>query len=260
MDNNNAINNYPLFSLRFSGEGIDKHLMPIYELGNTIIAIQRIINKTYLFKSERLEKGARLSFNERKETALRISEVKDGSDEYGLMPFLTDPVVVDHAKTLVVDGLFAITSYTLYKVFSKQDSSEKRDQSLVASIYNEISSLAERINNIGGVEQINIFTSEHVDGPNIVIDMNTQEYVREIQYESIYGEYQALSGYITRMYPNRFVVDIKIAPNYYSKVDLTQEDFETIRYQTKPGEIIEFFWQTKISYGQYHPESQRVRG
>ncbi len=71
-----------LLSIRFVGQGFTKNTMPIYELGNTFIAIQRVVHKTHLFSTSRLEKGARLSFDERRELALRISEIKEGSDEY----------------------------------------------------------------------------------------------------------------------------------------------------------------------------------
>lgn len=249
MNNTKMIENAPLLSLKFSGETIDKHTMPIYELGSTFIAIQRIVNKTHLFNSNRLEKGAKLNFEERKETALRISAIKQGSDEYGLITFLTDPVVIGHVKTLIVDGLVAISAYTLGRVFSKKDSKKSNNQTLIAAIYNEISTVTDRIGNISGVESIEIFPGKNVNGLGIRINMDTQEYVRNIQNESLYGKYQALSGYITRMHPNRFFVDIKVAPNYYSKIYVSPEDFEIIRYKTQPGQIIVFFGRPKFRLG-----------
>ena len=245
-----TIENAPILTIKFSGEMINKHTMPIYELGSTFIAIQRIVNKTHLFNSDRLEKGAKLSFEERKETSLRISEVKEGSDEYSLITFLTDIVVVDHVKTLIVDGLVAISAYTLGRVFSRNSLKKSNNQSLIASIYNEISSVTDRIGNISGVESIEIFPGKNVEGPNIKINIDTQEYVREIQHESLYGEAQTLSGYITRMYPNRFIVDIKIEPNYYTKIHLSTEDFDILRYKTQPGQIIKFFGRPKYRLGE----------
>jgi len=240
--------NAPLLSLKFSGEAIEKHIMPIYELGSTFIAIQRIVNKTHLFNLKKLENGAKLSFQERKETALRISGIREGSDEYGLIPFITDPVVIDHVKTLLVDGLIAVSAYALGRVF-KYNSEDQNNQTLIAAIYNEVSAVADRINNISGIESIEIFPGKDVKGPNIRINMDTQEYVRNIQNESLYGEYQVLSGYITRMYPNRFLLDIKVAPNYYTKVHVSPEDFDIIRYQTKSGQIIDFFGRPKYRLG-----------
>ena len=245
-----TIENAPILTIKFSGEMINKHTMPIYELGSTFIAIQRIVNKTHLFNSDRLEKGAKLSFEERKETSLRISEVKEGSDEYSLITFLTDIVVVDHVKTLIVDGLVAISAYTLGRVFSRNSLKKSNNQSLIASIYNEISSVTDRIGNISRVESIEIFPGKNVEGPNIKINIDTQEYVREIQHESLYGEAQTLSGYITRMYPNRFIVDIKIEPNYYTKIHLSTEDFDILRYKTQPGQIIKFFGRPKYRLGE----------
>lgn len=245
-----AIENAPLLTIKFSGEMITKHTMPIYELGSTFIAIQRIVNKTHLFNSDRLEKGAKLSFEERKETSLRISDVKEGSDKYSLIAFLTDPVVIDHVKTLIIDGLIVISAYTLGRVFSRNALKKSSNQSLIASIYNEISSITDRIGNISGVESIEIFPGKSVEGPNIRINIDTQKYVREIQHESLYGEAQTLSGYITRMYPNRFIVDIKVKPNYYTKIYLRPEDFNVLRYKTQPGQIIKFFGRPKYRLGE----------
>jgi len=250
MEKHHLPQDSPLLTVKFSGEMINKHTMPIYELGSTFIAIQRIINKAHLFHSNRLEKVAKLSFNERKETALRIYEIKEGSDEYSLITFLTDPVVVNHVKTLIVDGLVAISAYTLGRVFSKKSLKKSNNQTLIVSIYNELASVTDRIDNISGVESIEVFPGKNVKGPNIKINIATQKYVREIQNQSLYGEAQTLSGYITRMYPNRFLVDIKVAPNYYTKIHLSPKSFDIVRYQTQPGQIIEFFGRPRYKLGE----------
>lgn len=242
--------NNPLLSIRFRGQAITKNTMPIYELGSTFIAIQRIVNKSHLFNSDRLEKGAKLSFHERRETALRIAENKEGSDEYGLITFLADPVVIDHVKTLIVDGLLAISAYTLGKVLSKNATKKIHNQTFIASIYNEVLSVTDRIKNISGVESIEIFPGKNVKGPKIKINMETQEYVREIKNKVLYGEEQVLSGYITKMYPSRFHVDIKVAPNYYTKIHLSSEDFDVLRYETQPGQLIEFYGKPMYKLGQ----------
>jgi hypothetical protein len=242
--------NNPLLSIRFRGQAITKNTMPIYELGSTFIAIQRIVNKSHLFNSDRLEKGAKLSFHERKETALRIVENKEGSDEYGLITFLSDPVVIDHVKTLIVDSLLAISAYTLGKVLSKNATKKIHNQTVIASIFNEVLSVTDRIENISGVESIEIFPGKNVKGPKIKINMETQEYVREIQNKVLFGEEQVISGYITKMYPNRFQMDIKVAPNYYTKIHVSPEDFDVLRYKTQTGQLIEFYGKPMYKLGQ----------
>ena len=51
----------PSLLLKFSGEGLDVRSIPIYELGDTLVAVQRIIHKTFLFENDRLKKAPRHS-------------------------------------------------------------------------------------------------------------------------------------------------------------------------------------------------------
>jgi hypothetical protein len=46
----------PALWIKFSGELLDLRSIPIYELGDTLVAIQRIIHKTFLHNEERLQK------------------------------------------------------------------------------------------------------------------------------------------------------------------------------------------------------------
>jgi hypothetical protein len=56
----------PSLWLKFSGEELDVRSIPIYELGDTLIAVQRIIHKTFQFENGRLKKGVQLTQAERK--------------------------------------------------------------------------------------------------------------------------------------------------------------------------------------------------
>ena len=69
-----------LLWLKFSGKLLDVQSIPIYELGDTLIAIQRIIHKTFLHDQERLRKHAQLTQEERKRLSLQIIERKKSSD------------------------------------------------------------------------------------------------------------------------------------------------------------------------------------
>ncbi|MEX0964513.1 MAG: hypothetical protein WDZ52_10800 [Pseudohongiellaceae bacterium] len=60
--------------LKFTGENLDMRSVPIYELGDTLVAVQRIIHKAFLYQNDRLKKRAQLTQDERKRLSLQIVE------------------------------------------------------------------------------------------------------------------------------------------------------------------------------------------
>jgi len=230
----------PILWLRFIGEELDIKALPIYELGTVLIAFQRIINKAYLFEKESLSKGAKLSSAERHSCALQIGAHQKSSDEYGLISFVTDPVVINHIKTLAVDGIVALGAYALGKAVSKNNVSPPLNQYFIGSIYNEVTVINDRIENIGGVDRIEVRGGEGIEVQPVSFTTETQSYVRQLANETYLGETQGLEGTITKLYPNRLIAEIKIKPNYYTKVFLNDTDFDAVRYKTKTGDVIKF--------------------
>jgi hypothetical protein len=239
----------PLLWLRFVGPELNIKALPIYELGTVLISIQRIINKSYLYKKDALVKGAQLSPHERKQYALQIGAHQKSSDEYGFIPFFTDPVVVDHIKTLVVDGIVALGAYAAGKAVAKKDSPPPANQYFIGSIYNEVSTINDRITNIGGVEKIEIRGGAKNETPIVQFDQESQNYIRNLEREMFLGDTQEIEGTITKLYPNRLIAEIKIAPNYYTKVFLRDAEFDTIRYQTRTGDIVKFLGRPRYRLG-----------
>jgi hypothetical protein len=240
----------PILWLRFIGEELNVKALPIYELGTVLIAFQRIINKAYLFEKQSLSKGAKLSPVERQNYALQIGAHLKSSDEYGFISFVTDPVVVDHIKTLVVDGLVALGAYALGKAVSKSDKKPPPNQYFIGSIYNEVTIINDRIENIGGVDSIEIRGGEGIEVNPVSFTTETQSYVRQLLNETYLGEIQELEGTITKLYPNRLIAEIKIEPNYYTKVFLNDPDFDVVRYKTRAGDVIKFMGHPIYRLGQ----------
>lgn len=230
----------PILWLRFIGEELDVKALPIYELGKILIACQRVINKAYLFEKEALSKGAKLTPAERQNCALQINVHQKSSDEYGFISFATDPVVVNHIKTLVVDGLVALGAYALFKAVSKEKENPPPNQYFIGSIYNEVTIINDRIENIGGVDSIEIRGGKGIDVNPIIFTKETKTYVRKLENETYHGEIQILVGTITKLFPNRLIAEIKIEPDYYTKVFMNNTDFDFVRYKTRTGDIIKF--------------------
>ena len=114
------MNEEPSIWLKFSGKELDVRSIPIYELGDTLVAVQRIIHKTFQFENGRLKKGAHLTQAERKRLSLQISERRKSSDLYALIPFAADPALQQYLLTLLKVGLGSLAKYALKSVLSPQ--------------------------------------------------------------------------------------------------------------------------------------------
>ena len=240
----------PIIWLSFIGEDLNLKALPIYELGSVLIALQRIIHKAYLYEKDALTKGAKLTPAERRNCALQIGAHRKSSDEYGFISFVTDPVVINHIKTLVVDGLVALGAHAFGKAVSKKKDDPPINQYFIGSIYNEVTIINDRVENIGGVEKIEIRGGSGIDVEPVIFDRETRDYVRQLENETFLGEMQSIEGTITKLYPNRLIVEIKVEPNYYTKVFLKESDFDVVRYKTRPGDIIKFVGRPIYRLGQ----------
>jgi len=242
----------PLMWVRFCGPDLQLKSLPIYELGSTLIAIQRIIHKAYLFEENRLIKSAQLTLEERKKIALQISETKKESDSYGLIPFVTEIFNIDLLRVLIAQGLIALSGYTLKKILTKKDDAKSPIQIFIISIYNEMLSLADRPNNIGGVKSLEIRPGKGFsrDIPSVIIDEETQNYVRQLRNEILYGPEQKIIGIVTKLDPTRLIAEVKVAPDYFIKVSLHPDDFNFVRYETQSGTQIIFTGTPRYKLGQ----------
>lgn len=214
--------------VRFTGESLNHRSMPIYELGCTLIALQRIMNKSYLFAENKLEKGAHLPTRKREELALQVAAHRQGSDIWGLAPYLSDPAVGPIFQGLLVAGLSAIGAYA-WKTVTGNQKEVPSNQNLIINIFPEIKSLTDRIGNIGGVETIEIFSDLPKAGVPLTLTRETQDYVREVEYQLIPGEKTQVSGVVTRLSPQSQRLHIQDKPRHFISVVLTEKQFEKIR-------------------------------
>lgn len=247
-----------LLSLKFSGESLDVRSVPIYELGDTLVALQRMVHKTFLAEEERLRKRAQLTRVERKRLSLQISERTKSSDLYALVPFLADTETRNYLAALMKIGLGALARYALGRVFSSEQSAHRQTSVkvgdiegslLVGAIYAETVQITNHINNIGGVDRIDLIPGDRALGSPVILTPETQKYVRQIANERYRGPPEEIVGYVTRMYPNRLLAQIKVGPARYVKVGLDEEMFRFVRYKTQPEEELRFKGRPLIRLG-----------
>jgi hypothetical protein len=118
--------------LKFSGKDLDIRSVPIYELGDTLVAVQRIAHKAFLFENGRLIKHAQLTQIERKKLSLQINDRRKSSDIYALAPFLSDPICQQYLVSLLKIGMGALAKYALQTVFSNKSTEEHINTSINA--------------------------------------------------------------------------------------------------------------------------------
>ena len=95
-----------------------------------------------------------------------------------------------------------------------------------------------RIENIGGIERIEISAPGAARIPPVVIDKDVKEYIREIRSEPFLGELQKIHGTVSKLYLNKNVVEIRTSSGNVVKVFLGREDFERIRYRAKRQSVV----------------------
>lgn len=240
----------PLLLLKFEGQSLDLRSVPIYELGDTLMALQRIVHKSFLFDKERLRKNAQLRRDERARLSLQISDRTKSSDVYALVPFVTDPLVRQYITSLLKLGLSSLGKYAAQKVLSSltdapSDSkapipSTTESSALIGAIYAEAVQITNHINNIGEVEKIEIVPHPSVQVAPIAVTKETQGYVRRIAYESYRGPKGEIIGSVTRLDPSRHSAEIRVRAGQYVKVRMNSESFNFVRYETGQYEKLRF--------------------
>jgi hypothetical protein len=249
----------PSLLLKFSGEGLDVRSIPIYELGDTLVAVQRIIHKTFLFENDRLKKRAQLTQDERQRLSLQISERRKSSDVYALIPFAADPALQQYVLTLLKVGLGTLAKYALKSVLSDDtkpkagstaiNARDVQGSVLVGAIYAETVQITNHINNIGGIDSIEFIPSSGLNISTVKLTTDTQKYVRDIANESYRADPDEIVGYVTRLHPNRLLAEIKLAPSRYVKVGLDEESFRFVRYETEPEQQLRFKGRPVVKLG-----------
>lgn len=229
--------NGEVISLRFHGDALAKRSLPVYELATALIAVQRIVHKAALFNEGKLGKGVHLPTDKRETLALQIARHDKGSDLWGLSPYLTDPAIGPILQGLIIAGLAGLTAYAGKKVLPKKR--PPKNHTFVVNIFPEVKMLVDRVGNIGGVEKIEVVGHSDLIGQTVLLDGNTRDYVRSLEYQLIPGRKMTISGVITQLLPQSFRLDIKVAPKRYVQVKLDPELFEKVKLHAR-GSLLEF--------------------
>lgn len=239
-----------IFTVRFIGQGLDKHGVSIYDLAQTLLAVQRIVHKAYLASNERLEKGAFPRKEEREQLALQLGERRRASDAFALVPLLADPTVQNLLKQ-VADYVFSgIVGYYVGDVLKRARAEEDGDkQVFIGSIYAEVVNIANRVNASGGVEAISIGAPAIGHETIAAFTPQTKEYLGSLRGEVYLGRRMKIKGKVYKMYPSSKIVAIKRAGGKNVDIFLNEVDFDSIRYHPETNPCFLFHGRPRYKLG-----------
>jgi hypothetical protein len=230
-----------LLSIRFVGEGLNAHGVSIYDLGESLLSIQRIVHKAYLAQEGRLIKGGYPSKQEREMLALQLGERRRASDAFALLPILSDPLLqqgIAKAIDYVVSGVIGyFVGDVIERIRNEPDQNKKI---FIGSIYKDIENIAVRIGTPGGVESIVLGAPKKEREAVAVFTPETKNYLASIKDENYLGGYEEIKGKVYKLYPNSNIIAIKRAGGKNVTIFLEEIDFEFIRYLKEKNPLFIF--------------------
>lgn len=239
-----------LLTIRFTGEALVTRGVSIYDLGNTLLATQRIVNKAYLSLEDRLTKGAFPKKEEREFLSLQLGERRRASDAFALVPILSDPLVQAHLKSLCEYVISGIVGYYTGDVLQRLHKEKDQDKQIfIGSIYTEVANIVNRIDAAGGVEGISI--GSPLLGRETVAAFNseTKDYLGSLKNEYFLGSYQEIKGNVYKFYPASRIVAIRRPGGSTVSIFLSESDFDKIRYHRETNPLFLFKGHPKYQFG-----------
>jgi len=218
---------YPL-SIRFEGPGLKTDGLPIGELGEAMIAVQRLIYKAYLIQDKRDFVHTSITERERQRYALQIANRKHGSEHVmftWLAETLNNPLVQEKIAGMLTLLSGAAMTYVERAVRSKlenaavgSDQSKNADaDELALRMYPEIQEIVKHIGNPvldeeqpppkGPRKKVKRMPKPRVKSVRITIagvrrpivfDQTVKEHVKKIENSTRYGAVRIITGKVDK--------------------------------------------------------------
>lgn len=227
-----------ILEVRFIGESLVFHGIPIYELGTAFISIQRMVYKAYLVQGHRWERGLSPNRSERERLALQIGARRRGSDWFSLLPIFSDPTTLTVMRRAVDYVIAGLTSYAVGTVLDAASLEPDEQRLFIGAIHADTVNVVNRIGNVGGCEHIQISSPALRPRDMVNFDASSRDYVRALEKSPFLGAVQTIEGEVIKLYPNDRIVEIRRRRGRKCKVFLERDDFDLVRYgQTRGGRI-----------------------
>lgn len=171
-----ATNTHPI-SLCFTGPNLKTQGVPILELGQTLVTLQRLVYKAYLYHNNRSPNTSLLKQRERKLLSLGIASQEKGSDIYHLEWYAAGELENFPAATINKSLLEVAKAASLYTQ-NRIDPRKPKD-GLAVSMINDLQELTDRIGRVGGIAQLEIRIAGRKSP--ILIDESMKSYVTQLK-------------------------------------------------------------------------------
>jgi hypothetical protein len=179
-------NNGNPLGIRFIGPEFENRGVPINDLGQSLITIQRMVNVAYLISTERAFVRASLRDEERKALSLQIVDRERRSDAYLLDWFLRDVSSVMLLAGATIPYIAKNIAGIIPRLKSKRPTSKNSKVDFLAvRMYKEFQELANQIGSPGGIQSITISFLGHPEP--IIIDEAVKNYVNSIEGMEVPG-------------------------------------------------------------------------
>ena len=239
-----------LYSIRFVGEELAHRGVSIYDLSNSLLAIQRIVHKAHLSLEDRLVKGAFPDKEHRHQLALQLGERRRQSDAFALIPILNDPQIQQYMLKLADYVASGLVGYFVGDVINRvQDEPDHNKQIFIGSIYTEVANIVNRIDGAGGVEAINIGLPSMQRETIASFDSGSKDYLAAIKGEIVLGGYQEIKGKVYKLYPASNIVAIRRGGGRTVSIFLNEADFDRIRYHRENNPMFIFKGRPRFQFG-----------
>ncbi len=183
-----------ILRVEFHGNGSEKLAVPMSDVGHTLVALQQMIYKCYLYNEGRLKPGVRLKHRERDACALEVSSIEEDSLIYELVPVKkVDNGVLKSVLPILIENLLDYKKMKVENLISKR----KPTSNLISQMFVQAEELARKID--GKIQSIVIIPTNDYEVDRIVIDAETSNYIKSLQRKTLYGKEQSLRGFIKRI-------------------------------------------------------------
>lgn len=239
-----------LFTARFIGKNFSNKGVDIYDLGITLLAIQRLIHKAYLCEQNRPIIGSTPSQKERKMLALQVGDRQRKSDAYALISYLTSleaQAIIHTCLDFVNDGLIGYyTGRVLDRIIGEQDDKKRI---FIATMYPEIRKMTDRIQASGRIKAISL--GSPIKGKETIASFNSEskQYIAGLAKKIYLGSYQEIKGIPNNLYPESRIIKVKRAGGKVVTMFLNETDFDEIRYRQEKNPTYIFKGRPKFKFG-----------
>lgn len=213
--------------LELIGRQLEESSTPIYELGRSFTTVQEIINRTYLYLSREessnlrlpgyLPFSKRLSQEERFRLSLQVAYRRKGSDIYGFLPFLKDPIIQQVIGNVASEALKALGKNVVQPLIKRLRHTEEHNiihidstEKLTVILLPKLESLAYQISPDGSVQSIKLYKDQ--DNNQVIVDNRLREDLHSVKSKPIQGNQTTILGQIDVINKSKKTLSVTVLP------------------------------------------------